>query len=49
MLNIEKCREVMGKDGEHLSDEEIERLRNSLEAVIEAILDRYFESGLSHE
>jgi hypothetical protein len=40
MISIEKCREILGED---ISDSEVERLRESLYAMVDSILDNYFE------
>lgn len=40
MLSIEKCKEILGED---ISDSEVERLRESLYAMVDSILDNYFE------
>ncbi len=44
MLSIEDCREHLGNDGKDLSDEELEKLRDSLYQLSEIILDDYLES-----
>ncbi len=40
MISIEKCKEILSED---MSDSEVERLRGSLYAMVESILDNYFE------
>jgi hypothetical protein len=40
MIGIEKCKEILG---ENMSDSEVERLRESLYAMVDSILDNYFE------
>ena len=40
MLSIERCREILG---EEMQDSEVLRLRESLYAMVESILDNYFE------
>ena len=40
-MNIEEARQVLGKDGEKMSDEQIEKLIDSLYPIIELILDKY--------
>lgn len=44
MLSIEKCREELGDISKHMSDEEIIKIRDSLYALRELVLDDYFES-----
>ena len=40
MISIEKCREILG---DNMTDLEVERLRESLYAMVDSILDNYFE------
>ena len=40
MISVEKCREILG---ENMPDPEVERLRESLYAMVDSILDNYFE------
>ena len=40
MISIEKCKGILGED---ISDSEVERLRESLYAMVDSILDNYFE------
>jgi hypothetical protein len=40
MVSIEKCKEILG---EEIADPEVERLRDSLYAMVDSILDNYFE------
>ncbi len=40
MLSIERCKELLGED---MPDSEVERLRGALYAMVESILDTYFE------
>jgi hypothetical protein len=40
MLSIERCKEILG---EKMPDSEVERLREALYAMVESILDNYFE------
>ena len=44
MLSIGDCREHLGNDGKDLTDEEVEKLRNSLYQLAELALDDYFRS-----
>jgi len=44
MLSIEDCREHLGSDGKDLSDEELEKLRDSLYQLAELALEDYFRS-----
>ena len=40
MISIERCKEILG---EKMSDSEVERLREALYAMVESIMDNYFE------
>ena len=40
MISIERCKEILG---EKMPDSEVEQLRESLYAMVESILDNYFE------
>jgi hypothetical protein len=40
MISIEQCKEILG---ENMPDSEVERLRGALYAMVESILDTYFE------
>jgi len=40
MISIERCKEILGED---MPDFEVEKLRGSLYAMVESILDNYFE------
>ena len=40
MLSIKKCREELGKISEHMSDEEVLKLRDSLYILGEMVLDQ---------
>jgi hypothetical protein len=41
MVSIEKCKEILG---EEIADPEVERLRDSLYAMVDSILDNYYVS-----
>ena len=40
MISIEKCKEILG---EKMTDSEVIQLREALYAMVESILDNYFE------
>jgi hypothetical protein len=40
MISIERCKEIMGGN---MTDSEVERLREALYAMVESIMDNYFE------
>lgn len=40
MLSIERCKEILGED---MPDHEVKKLRGALYAMVESILDNYFE------
>jgi hypothetical protein len=40
MISIERCKELLGED---MPDSELIRLREALYAMVESILDNYFE------
>ena len=40
MISIERCKEILG---EKMPDSEVEQLRESLYAMVESIMDNYFE------
>lgn len=40
MISIERCKEILG---ENMPDSEVERLREALYAMVESIMDNYFE------
>jgi len=40
MLSLERCKEILG---ENMPDSEVLRLREALYAMVESILDNYFE------
>ncbi|OHB14699.1 MAG: hypothetical protein A2431_00630 [Candidatus Zambryskibacteria bacterium RIFOXYC1_FULL_39_10] len=40
MISVERCKEILGED---MTDSEVLRLRDSLYAMVESILDNYFE------
>lgn len=40
MISIERCKEILG---EKMTDSEVAALRGSLYAMVESILDNYFE------
>jgi hypothetical protein len=40
MISIERCKEILS---EKMPDSEVEKLRESLYAMVESILDNYFE------
>jgi hypothetical protein len=41
MLSIDECRDYLKEY--NLSDEEIERMRNNLQGIVESVLDSYIE------
>ena len=41
MISIERCKEILG---EKMPDSEVERLRESLYAMVESIMDNYLNS-----
>lgn len=47
MLSTEACREYLGDIP--LSDEQVERLRDSLYALVENVLDNYLDSSANVE
>jgi len=40
MISIDRCKEILGED---MPDSEVERLRESLYAMVESILDNYLK------
>lgn len=44
MISVEKCREELGEISQHMSDEEIIKIRDNLYALGEMALDQYFEN-----
>jgi hypothetical protein len=40
MISVEKCKEILG---DNMTDPEVERLRESLYAMVDSILDNYFQ------
>lgn len=40
MISIERCKEILG---EKMPNSEVERLREALYAMVESIMDNYFE------
>ncbi len=41
-ISIERCREILGKDGEQLSDTQVQQLRDALYTLSENVLDSLF-------
>ena len=46
MLTIEQCRATLAEDGKDLTDEQVEKIRNSLYGLANTALDMYFEDKL---
>ena len=40
MISVDRCKEILGED---ITDSQVERLREALYAMVESILDNYFE------
>ena len=40
MISVDRCKEILGED---ITDSKVERLREALYAMVESILDNYFE------
>ena len=43
MLTIEKCREILGKEFESLTDEEIKKFRDGWYQIINTLIDDFVE------
>ena len=49
-ISIDKCREYLAEDAEHLSDTQIEVLRDALYALGDNVLDNLFNpSNVCHD
>ncbi|MEQ1499809.1 MAG: hypothetical protein ABL917_00360 [Parcubacteria group bacterium] len=49
-LSIEKCKELLGEDGENMSDKQVEEFRDALYTLVDNVLDKYLEvSNVCHE
>ena len=44
MISIEECRKHLGDKGNQMSDEEVEKIRDSLYGLAELALECYFEN-----
>ena len=44
-ISIERCRELLGKDAQGMSDLQVENFRDAVYVVVDNVLDDYFELG----
>jgi hypothetical protein len=42
-LSIEKCRELLGRDAQLMSDPQVEAVRDAIYTVVDSVLDIYFD------
>ena len=42
-LSVEECRDLLGKDGEQMSDQQVEAFRDAIYTVVDSVLDKYVE------
>ncbi|MEK7486341.1 MAG: hypothetical protein AABZ60_18620 [Planctomycetota bacterium] len=49
MISLEKCKEILNRDGEHYSEEEIRRIREALYKLGNAAYELYEQSTQGQE